>query len=271
MTPHTPTYTEPNVVVPQGAATMKHRPITPPPISSPCWNPRHMCDIVARCIAQSVDAYGMDPELVRLARCLALRGSRLYVLEVDDLQQEALLAAHLAADTFDPERSTWRTYVSRRMWWAILEFARSRSGCDRPRPSDIHDWSAPDDRPDVEFRLAAQQVLGALEPEDHWLLRERFLGERTLLSLAVAQGVSESAMSKRVAQALQRARQVAERGTPLPQRPMRTLTFPVPPPRPVPATATCLWCGVAMPGAMVTRRYCSTKHRVAAHRARHAA
>ena len=148
---------------------------------------------------------------------------RLRVSRADARRDDLISAAHealvLSSRRFDPNRASFSTYASRRVFGSMLNVlaASSRwyqahtteSGTDR---DSVHQ---PTVGPDAERAMLTSQVLAALDklPQaSRDLITGHYLEERTLAEVGARHGLSKTRASVRLSQAIDQVRQLLDDG-----------------------------------------------------------
>jgi len=180
----------------------------------------------------------------------------------DDARSDGLLALWEAAQTHNPARGGEVSHVIRTINWRTIDRYRDRHGRPgtpsyRPPPDALDDrppaLADPADPVDVVAELvdgrAIRQVLDALPDRHRNVLTAHYLDERSFADLGRQWGLSESGAFRRVATALEIARQVRD-GLPATTRKR-------------PSHIACESCGGPVPVKETGRmpRFCRPSHR----------
>lgn len=144
-------------------------------------------------------------------RCLRSQGAS--HADAEDLAQETLIATFQHLDGIDPERlHAWVCAVARNKHIDAVRRRQARRECDeRIERGDadgdpLHAVLRSDDH------AAMTQLLESLPPEDHRLLRLKYLEERTVPEIANQLGRSANTVKVGLFRARKRARTEARKG-----------------------------------------------------------
>lgn len=117
----------------------------------------------------------------------------------EDVVQETFLRAWRAADRYDPELSSLRTWMFAIARNVVIDLARARSA--RPEPAELKDEHSPAENDQIEIVLRSwgvEEGLRRISTDHRHAIMEVYYRGRSCVEVAAETGVPEGTMRSRL-------------------------------------------------------------------------